>query len=315
MVLTILVAGATGNTGRSVVETLSTLLKPSTSFSDHRILALTRNANGPAAQQLAKLPGVEVVEKNWAEVTSEWFMEQNIVRTFIAPHNQPNAFSEESHFLVSALTAGVKYVVRISTTELNDHPDSKAYYARTHWAIETMLSTPGFSKMHWTSLQPATFSSQVLYSAVDFVKQFRKTGKQDTLRLIVSEDAPVALIDPADIGRFAATLLSQEDTSVHNQAKYVMNGPKDMSGKEIVDLIEKEIGTKVDNVIYADRSFIDYMVAAAPNESKSVISSIKYAAERACDGNYSTAPTSKEVLEIAKPERTPEDMMKLLLSM
>ncbi|OAA43099.1 NAD(P)-binding domain protein [Metarhizium rileyi] len=51
----ILVAGATGNAGRDVVETLSALFPP-------KVLALTRDASGTVAQHLAALHGVQVVE-------------------------------------------------------------------------------------------------------------------------------------------------------------------------------------------------------------------------------------------------------------
>lgn len=64
MAPTILIAGATGNTGRSVVETLPKLLQ-GTELASYRILALTRSKDSAAAQNLATIPGVEVVEKNW----------------------------------------------------------------------------------------------------------------------------------------------------------------------------------------------------------------------------------------------------------
>jgi hypothetical protein len=49
MAPTILVAGATGNTGQGVVKTLSELLKTTTNFSGHRILALIRSSRGAIA--------------------------------------------------------------------------------------------------------------------------------------------------------------------------------------------------------------------------------------------------------------------------
>ena len=64
MSLAILVAGATGNTGRSTTETLSKLLQaPNSPLRNHRILALTRSANSPVAQHLATLPGVEIIQQ------------------------------------------------------------------------------------------------------------------------------------------------------------------------------------------------------------------------------------------------------------
>lgn len=287
-------------------------MKTSNSLAGHRILALTRSSSSPAAQELAKLPGVEVAEQNWVEITADWLREQEVVRAFIAPHVQPNQFAEESTFHLAALQAGVEYVVRISTAAVNVRPDCKSYYARSHWAIEAMLSSPEFDGLKWTSLQPNAFSPLYLSAAAEFVKQFRKTGKQDTLRLMAAIDAPIGIIDPHDIGVIAAHLLTQEDLAPHNKAKYVLNGPEDITGYEIVKMVEQHIGGPVENVIYKDMSFVEYMVAAS-QESKNVIWSIKHALEAAWEGKSSASTTSKEVLELAAPKRTPADVFKTLL--
>jgi uncharacterized protein YbjT (DUF2867 family) len=131
MAPTILIVGATGNTGRSVVETLPKLLQ-GTNLSSHRIIALTRNANSPAAKAMVKLPGVELAEQNWVEIDQDWLREHEVARVFVASHNLPNHFAEEGQFLVNALRAGVEYVVRISTTAANVRPDYQAYYPRSH---------------------------------------------------------------------------------------------------------------------------------------------------------------------------------------
>lgn len=312
MAPTILIIGATGNTGRGVVETLSKLPKTSTTLSGHRILALTRSSTSPAAQQLAKLPGVEVAEQNWVEITAAWLREHEVIRAFVASHNQPNQFAEESTFHLAALEAGVKYVVRISTTAANVRPDCKAYYPRSHWAIEAMLSSAEFRGLQWTSLQPNIFTPFYLGTAVGLIKHYRETRKQDTLRLMASADAPVGIIDPYEVGVVAAHLLSQEDTSVHNNARYVLNGPEDITGSQIVKMVEQHIGAQVENIIYKDMSFIDY-VATATQESKNVILSIKHAAETAWEGKCTASTTSKEILELAAPMRTPADVLKAML--
>ncbi|BCS26948.1 NmrA-like family protein [Aspergillus puulaauensis] len=310
MAPTILIVGATGNTGRSVTETLPTLLRTTGALADYRVLAMTRSLNGTAAQHLSKIPGVEIVEKNWIGTTASWLREHEVVRVFIASHNEPTQFAEESAFHLAALKAGVKYVVRISTTAANVHPDCDAYYPRSHWAIETLLGSPEFSGLQWTSLQPNIFSTFYLYNAVEFVKQYRKTGKQTTLRLLASEDAPVGIIDPDEVGIVAAYLLSQEDTAVHNQAKYVLNGPQDITGQQIVNMVERDIGTKVQHVSYKDMSFVDSLPHGAAPE---MIASIKYAPVTAWEGKCAVSTTSKEVLDLAAPKRTPADVFKSLL--
>ncbi|CAG8157768.1 unnamed protein product [Penicillium nalgiovense] len=315
MTQSILIVGATGNTGRAVAQTLPELLQSSRTLSSSRIIALTRSSGSPVALELAKLPGVEVVEQNWVEITADWLREHQVVRAFIASHNAPNQFAEESTFHLNALDAGVEYVVRISTTAANVRPDCPAYYPRQHWAIETLLGSPEFNNMKWTSLQPNVFSSLIMSPAAELIKKYRKTGEQDTLRLLLSKDAPVGIIDPDEVGVIAAHLLSQDDTSVHDKAKYVLNGPEDITGKQIVDMIEQHIGAPVKDVSYKDVSFIDmlYEHQYAGKQSKNIIYTTKWALETAWEGKCSTSTTSEEILELAAPKRSPADTLKTLL--
>ncbi|KAJ5771114.1 uncharacterized protein N7511_003165 [Penicillium nucicola] len=315
MTPSILIVGATGNTGRAVAKTLSEF-QSSNVLSGHRIIALTRSSKSPVAQELAKLPGVEVLEQDWVEITTDWLRDHQVARAFIASHNAPNQFAEESTFHVNALNAGVKYVVRISTTAANVRPDCPAYYPRQHWAIEALLDSPEFRNLQWTSLQPNVFTPLVMSSAAELIKKYRQTGEQDTLRLILSEDGPTGVIDPDEIGVIAAHLLSQDDISVHNKAKYVLNGPEDITGKGIVEMIEQYIGVPVKDVKYKDLSFIDTLYEyqyAATKQSKNVIYSITRALETEWQGKCSIYTTSKEILEIAAPKRTPTDVLNTLL--
>ena len=104
-------------------------------------LALNEGSlSNPVAQHLSKLPDVAVLEQNWVETAADWLREHKVARAFIASHNAPNQFAEESTFYLAALGAGVQYVVGISTTDANVRPDCDAYYPRTHWAIEAMLA-------------------------------------------------------------------------------------------------------------------------------------------------------------------------------
>lgn len=312
-----LVVGATGNTGRAVTETLPTLLKASDVFSNHRVLALTRSLSSPTAQSLAQIPGVEAIEKNWTDITTDWLREQQVVRAFIASHNAPNQFAEESAFHVAALKAGVEYVVRISTTAANVRPDFDAYYPRQHWAIEALLGSSEFSALKWTSLQPNVFLNFYLSPIAEYIKQHRRTGAaQDTLRLMASKDAPVAPLHPDEVGIFAARLLAQRDPSAHNGAKYVLNGPEDITGEQLVGLVEQHIGTKVEDVSFQDLSFLDALLDSGfggPGQSKTVMGSTRYAIGTMWAGECSASTTSKEVLEIAAPKKTPAEVLKSLL--
>ncbi|KAF9700568.1 hypothetical protein EKO04_001699 [Ascochyta lentis] len=307
-----LIVGATGNTGRGVVETLSKLLQTSQKFSNHRILALTRSSNSSIAKQLSELPHVEVLEQNWPEITAQWLREHEVVRAFIASHNLPNQFAEESTFQNAALRAGVEYVVRISTTAANVRPDCNAYYPRTHWAIEAMLDSPAFEKLQWTSLQPNVFTTFYLSGAAELIKRVRNGEEQGTLSMIADADTPVGIIDPREVGVVAAQLLLQDDISAHNKRRYVLNGPEDITGNQIVAMVEERIGAKVKEVRFKDLSFVKDM-AAASQESENVISSIQYAPETAWEGLCKAETMSKEVLELAAPKKTPADALAEML--
>ncbi|KAF2845366.1 NAD(P)-binding protein [Plenodomus tracheiphilus IPT5] len=296
-----LIVGATGNTGRGVVQTLSENIRSSPEFSNHRIIALTRSTSGSSAKALAALPNIEVLEYTWTEITPDWLKEHEVERAFIASHNEPNQFAEEATFHHAALRAGVRYVARISTTHCNIRPDCNAYYPRTHWAIEQLLSSPEFSALQWSSLQPNVFPQFVFPPAIELVKQYRKDGTQSTLRLMPDEHAKLGIVDPIEVGNFAATLLLTPSSSLskHNKQKYVLNGAHDVTGRQIVDLVEKEIGTKVEDVKFRDMSFVEPMAEQAKSKfSKNVMMSIQYAAETSWHGEASTETTSKEVKDI-----------------
>ncbi|KAK7923683.1 hypothetical protein PG985_007754 [Apiospora marii] len=300
MAPTILVVGATGNTGRSTVTALSQMLKQeggSSPFAGHRILALTRSAQSPAAQHLATLPRVEVLEFNWADVSERWLREQEVQRAFVASAVDPAQFSTESGFLLAALRAGVEYVVRISTTAPN-----------------TMLETPAFAGLEWTSLQPNAFSALAFYTMGLYVQTYRETGgKPDgPLRVLANPDAPIGVIDADDIGPIAARLLVHEDLSVHNRGKYTINGPEDVTGREMVAMVEQQIGAPVKEVSYKDMSYVETMAAADP-EHRTLILSIQHAMEVLWQGGASAATTSKEILEIAAPRTTPAASWEKLL--
>ena len=312
---TILIIGATGNTGRSVVHTLPHLLKTSKNLSTHRILALTRSASSPTAQTLAAIPGVELAEQNWIDLTAAWLLQHEVTRVFIASHNEPSQFADESQFYIEALRAGVKYVVRISTTAANVRPETYAYYPRTHWAIENLLAQPGFEALQWTSLQPNLFFSFALGSAAQFIQQVRATGKQESaLSVMLDAETPVGVIDAWDVGVFAAHLLAEDDPAQHDQVKYVLNGPEDITGAEIVKLVEERIGAKVESVKFKDMSAVEQWADATTVGSKNVIRSVTEALVASWEGKAKAETTSRVVLELSPPKGTASEALDELLA-
>jgi uncharacterized protein YbjT (DUF2867 family) len=313
MTPTILVIGATGNTGKSVVSTLPALLE--SSKTKYRILGLTRSITSPAAEALAKLPKVEILEKDWTTIDAEWLQTEGVECVYIAPHNLPNQFEDESGLYVALLNAGVKYVVKLSTSVGYLSPNNPVAYGRAHWAIENLLSQPEFEKLQWTSLQPNIFTNMSLAPVVNWIQEYQKTGIQQPLGLTFAADIGAAFIDPEDIGELAAHLLALEDPSPHNNARYVLNGPNDITGNQVVGLVEDVIGIKVKKVNFSDSSLLYYLVQVGVIPEKrlpSLLASLKSVWEGS--NSIAVTPTSREVLKLAAPKRTVADTLKAMLA-
>lgn len=312
MTPSILVVGATGNTGRNVVRSLPNLVK--TTIGEHRIIALTRDAKSAISQEFAKIPQVEVIEKHWDTIDAEWLREHCVVRAFVASHNFAHQYTDESSLYVAMLQAGVKYVVRISTTNDAVSAANTVYYGRTHWAIEHTLDQPEYDSMLWTSLQANPFAPTVLVSILQWFQDYKTTGKQGPLKLNIGEADKVAVIDPDDVGHIAATLLATVDPKVHNKARYIIRGPEDNTGKDLVDLVEKYAGVKVEEVRFRDKSFTDNYTQWGYAERH--IPSLTTALYPIWASKLSIAnsPTAKEILDIAPPTTRLEDSLRAMLN-
>lgn len=312
MAPTILIVGATGNTGKNTVRQLSKLLKSSTT--KYRIVGLTRSLDSHASKKLSQLPDVEMIEKDWTAIDTAWLKSQDVVRAYIAPHNLPSQFVDESNFHVALLQAGVKYVVKLSTNVEYVTPTHPVYYGRSHWAIENLLSQPEFKGLQWTALQPNFFSITYLASTVGWMKSYLESGKQETLTMVPAADAPVAMINPEDVGNVAAHLLALEDPSPHNNAKYVLSGPDDVTGKDIVKLVEQLLDIKVDKAEFKDMSFLSGLIATGIYP-KTAMSSFMAGSEPLWQGTCALAgtPTSKEIMKLAPPKGTVAEALNAML--
>lgn len=144
-------------------------------------------------------------------------------------------------------------------------------------------------------------------------QKVRSVGEQSLLSMFANADAPVGVIAPNDVGIFAATLMLQDDLSTHNKREYVLNGPEDITGDQIVKEIEARIGAKVQEVRFKNYGFLEEFVMAQPHESRNVITSVKHAMENAWLGMASTKTTSTEVLGLAPPTETLADYLNAAL--
>ena len=241
----ILIVGATGNTGVSAVKQLSQLLSalPTSSNVPRRIIALTRNQNSDISKQLAQLNHVEVQAQDWTLIKRSWLVEQNVTRVYIAPHNLAHQFVDESHFLLECKAAKIQYLVKLSTNIHFIGPDSPIYYGRSHWASETLLEQPEYKSLNWTVLRANYFTGTLLFPSLEL---FKKNQTIQPLPILLDRNAPVALINPDDVGEAAGKLLALDDPSLHFGKKYNLSGPEDVNGEDVVALIEEITHQKIE---------------------------------------------------------------------
>lgn len=196
-------------------------------------------------------------------------------------------------------------------------PNHPVYYGRAHWAIENLLSQPEFKALQWTSLQPNFFTVNYLASAVDWVKKVRQDPrtKPGPLAVVPDADVAVAMIDPEDVGAVGAHLLALADPSSHNGQRYVLSGPDDVTGKDIVEAAERYAGQKATEIEYKSVGWLHDMIDSGAIPKK-VLPSIMAGFEPLWSGKCTLVgtPTSKPVVELAAPRRTITDAMDAMLN-
>ena len=122
------------------------------------------------------------------------------------------------------------------------------------------------------------------------------------------EEAPVALINPQDIGEAAAKLLSLDDPSPYFRKKYNLSGPEDVTGKDIISILEQVTHQK----IQVDYKNLDLFKSLSKTYPESVLES----RNRGVQGNLwkglsrlENTPTSPEMLALAPPHSTVKEFI------
>jgi len=281
----IVVSGSTGNTGVSVVKTLSQ--------AGHTVVAITRDKQGKQAKELSTLPGVILKLRHEA-------FDEPADRAYITFFNSRSQFVDETEFIIDAKKSGVKYIVKLSTFELWMHVYGEPYYARSHLAVEFFLE---HGDIPFTCLRANLFNNWLInLGNVAETKQFKS----------LLEGASVAVVDPNDVGKAAAKLLLLEDPSPHYGKKYMLTGPEDVNNqtiesdlKEILKTDIKFAGNLTNEEIRAGFKALGY-----PEES--LDSMIKAREDfRAGRADRSNTKTSPEIQAIAPPTGTFKDYLRL----
>jgi NAD(P)H dehydrogenase (quinone) len=217
----IAVVGATGNTGRSVVNELTDL--------GHPPICVVRNADkareilgNDAKTAIAELTDRPALDRALKGVTS----------VFVVTGHNPNMVEQQTNVLEAALDAGVQHFVRVSGSRFFLFPVSPSVIGRGHYAIEDRLRRSG---INWVILRPGFFMQNILGQAASI--------KNDSkIVLPFPGELPLAFVDVRDTGAIGARILLNPEP--HVGKVYEFSGAKSCFA-EFADVLSQTLGRKI----------------------------------------------------------------------
>lgn len=232
---TILVTGATGTIGSTLIQDLAERNIP--------FRALVRSAS--RAQSLPKLPGMEVMIGDFDEPESISRALDGIERAFLLTNSTERAETQQLAFVDAAQRAGVKQIVKLSQWAADS--DSPVRFLRYHAAVEQYIQATGIG---YTFLRPNLFMQGVL--------GFRDTILTQGRFFAPIGEARISIVDTRDIAMVAATALVEDG---HLGQIYNLTGPEAFTHQEMADILGKAIHRPVEFIKIPPQAMREAMVA------------------------------------------------------
>ncbi|MGA4846464.1 NAD(P)H-binding protein [Streptomyces sp. G5(2025)] len=214
--LRIAITGASGTIGSRVAR----ILAP-----DHHVRSLTRT---PADAARAKVAGQIV----GADLDDRPGLQQAIAGAdaLLLITFDPHRSTHDANALAAAEAAGVRHIVKISASAVND-PGSQDLITAWQRRCETQLKSTGLS---WTLLRSRAYMSNTL----GWAPSIRKEG---VVRSLYGTSLN-ACIDPQDVAQAAASALTDPR---HAGRAYTLTGPQALSAQEqtrhLGDVLQKPL--------------------------------------------------------------------------
>jgi uncharacterized protein YbjT (DUF2867 family) len=216
---TLLITGATGNTGTELTRQLSAKGIP------FRALVRSMDNAGP----LAALPGAELITGDLGNPDSLAAALKGIDRAFLLTNSSEHAEALQTGFVHAAEQAGVKHIVKLSQLAADIH--SPVRFLRYHAAVEQHIRRSG---MAYTFLRPNLFMQGLL--------GFSGTIAGKGMFFAAIGDARISLVDTRDIAAVAAAALTEEG---HEGKTYDITGPDALTHYEMAAQFSSVLGRKV----------------------------------------------------------------------
>ena len=215
----ILITGATGTTGREIVEELRRI-----GATDVR--ALVRD---PSRASFIREAGFEAVAGDFDRPETLGAALEDVERALLLTPPTQDTVAHHRAFVEAAEGAGVRHVVKVSAIRAD--ADAPAGFLKWHGQGEELLKSSGLA---WTMLQPNAFMQNLLGQA----RQIAATG---SIFQPVG-DARIGFIDVRDIAAVAARALTEDG---HEGQTYVLSGPEALTYQDVAAKLSEATGRKI----------------------------------------------------------------------
>jgi NAD(P)H dehydrogenase (quinone) len=215
----VLVAGATGDTGRATVNELLAR--------GHKVRALAHGQDDRSKRLEER--GVEVVYGDLLDFGQVRAALNGVKRAYFVYPIRPGILQATAYFAQAAKEAGVDGIVNMS--QKSARQDAKSHAATDHWLSERVFDWSGLTVAH---IRPTYFAEWLLYLA-----PMIKAGLLH-VPFGTGKHAPIAADDQ---GRVIAAIL--EDPAAHKGKIYPLFGPVEYTYEEIAQALSRVLGKQV----------------------------------------------------------------------
>ena len=234
---TVLVTGATGNTGGATVEEFLARGRPV------RALAHREDARSKRLQEL----GAEVVFGDFLDLDAIRAAVQGVQHAYFCYPIRPGIIQATAYFAQAAKEAGIDGVVNMS--QVCARADAKSHAMCDHWVAERVFDWSGLTVAH---LRPTLFAESLLVLApmirAGLLHVPFGTGRH----------APITAEDQA---RVIVGIL--EDPPSHRGKIYPLYGPVEFTYKEIAQVLSRVLGKDVQYKQVSFETWLQIMASGA----------------------------------------------------
>ena len=233
---TILVTGATGNTGRAIVDALTR--------QGASVRAMVR-----AEADRSRLPdNVPVAAADFDNPASIAAALAGAERAYLVTPSSARAEEQQRRFADLAAQAGIRHLVVLSQLGADKH--SPVRFLRYHGAVEQHIRDLGIG---YTFLRPNLFFQGLLAFA-------RPISAQGQFYAPIG-DVTVSAVDVRDIAAVAAITLTEPG---HEGATYTLTGPASITHAQIAEALTAALGRHIAFIDVPPEAFADSLHGILP---------------------------------------------------